>query len=469
MFSRGRHAAPRQKGKELRRFGRAIPLALAFVMTMGAVAFADSVVNDVQSEFGSENVPYTAGAAAVSVSFWIAEGNSGGLSGCDASDGSAATINFTIPSDVIASASSLTFTACNVPQSIQFSTLATATPGKKTISVASVTDTSGNYSFGSASFHLQVSAPADDNTPPTVTVADATVTVFEGQQATNSGTYGDVDGDTVSLSATLGTLTDNVDGTWSWARTEGDDRAATTVTVSANDGEETATASFTFTVNNANPTLNTPIFNYNPYSGEATAGIQFADAGWLDTHTAPFSWSGTSANGALSNGEMVAPDATGKFSSSHSFGAGCIDGAVSVRVSDDDGGYADHEFAAAGSLDRYTAAIQAPIKDGVRNIARLGNVIPVKIRVLDCEGTPVTDRNLTITLLRGNTTEENETNSEVIATSVSSADSGNTMRLADGMYMYNLATKGLVASQQYTILIKDGSNLVQSALIETKK
>lgn len=46
MFSRGRHAAPRQKGKELRRFGRAIPLALAFVLTIGAAAALASTTLD---------------------------------------------------------------------------------------------------------------------------------------------------------------------------------------------------------------------------------------------------------------------------------------------------------------------------------------------------------------------------------------------------------------------------------------
>lgn len=38
--------APRQKGKELRHFGRAVPLALAFVLTMGAVALADNAIAD---------------------------------------------------------------------------------------------------------------------------------------------------------------------------------------------------------------------------------------------------------------------------------------------------------------------------------------------------------------------------------------------------------------------------------------
>jgi hypothetical protein len=57
----------------------------------------------------------------------------------------------------------------------------------------------------------------------------------------------------------------------------------------------------------------------------------------------------------------------------------------------------------------------------------------------------------------------------VIASSVSSADSGNTMRLADGHYMYNLATKPLTLGFPYTIWIKDGTMTVATAVITTKK
>jgi hypothetical protein len=67
-----------------------------------------------------------------------------------------------------------------------------------------------------------------------------------------------------------------------------------------------------------------------------------------------------------------------------------------VVVSDDDGGYFNLELAPANSLGVYTAAFMAPIKDGARNIVKLGNVIPVKVEVLDCHGNPVLNRTLTV-------------------------------------------------------------------------
>ena len=50
------------------------------------------------------------------------------------------------------------------------------------------------------------------------------------------------------------------------------------------------------------------------------------------------------------------------------------------------------KFAPAGSLARYTAAWQAPVKDGMRNVVKHGNVIPLKIRVMDCLGNSVSAR-----------------------------------------------------------------------------
>ena len=46
-----------------------------------------------------------------------------------------------------------------------------------------------------------------NNAAPAVTVSNTAVTINEGQTATNSGTYGDVPADTVTLSANIGTLT----------------------------------------------------------------------------------------------------------------------------------------------------------------------------------------------------------------------------------------------------------------------
>ena len=52
-----------------------------------------------------------------------------------------------------------------------------------------------------ATFDLTV-----NNVAPTVAVDTASVTINEGQTATNSGTYGDVPADTVTLIASIGTV-----------------------------------------------------------------------------------------------------------------------------------------------------------------------------------------------------------------------------------------------------------------------
>jgi hypothetical protein len=83
-----------------KRFSRALAVTTVASLVMATAAFADTVENNVQADFGSENIAYTAGAPAVSVSFWIDATSSGGLPNCDASDGSSATVNFSIPSDV---------------------------------------------------------------------------------------------------------------------------------------------------------------------------------------------------------------------------------------------------------------------------------------------------------------------------------------------------------------------------------
>jgi len=59
-------------------------------------------------------------------------------------------------------------------------------------------------------------------------------------------------------------------------------------------------------------------------------------------------------------------------------------------------------------------------------------------------------------------------------TSVSSADTGNQMRIADGHYMFNLATKGLATGAPFTIIVRDtalpaGSQNIATAAIELKK
>ena len=55
------------------------------------------------------------------------------------------------------------------------------------------------------------------NVPPVIEVELTELAVDEGNIATNSGTMSDPDNDEISLAASIGTVVDNGDGTWSWS------------------------------------------------------------------------------------------------------------------------------------------------------------------------------------------------------------------------------------------------------------
>ena len=92
------------------------------------------------------------------------------------------------------------------------------------------------------------------NDPPVVTVDNASVNVDEGETAENTGTWSDVEGDEITLDASVGTVTKNGDGTWSWSyeTTDGPAQSAT-VTITADDGPDTGSAGFDLTVDNVAP------------------------------------------------------------------------------------------------------------------------------------------------------------------------------------------------------------------------
>ena len=91
------------------------------------------------------------------------------------------------------------------------------------------------------------------NAPPVVTADASSVAVDEGSQASMSGTWSDP----VTLSASVGTVVQNGDGTWTWSitTTDGPDDSQT-VTITATDSEgASSSVSFDLTVNNAPPAV----------------------------------------------------------------------------------------------------------------------------------------------------------------------------------------------------------------------
>ncbi|HEY0548475.1 MAG TPA: choice-of-anchor D domain-containing protein, partial [Verrucomicrobiae bacterium] len=95
-------------------------------------------------------------------------------------------------------------------------------------------------------FDIALTGSAIANFSPTLTRANATVIVPVNTPATNSGTFADVDGDTVTLTASVGAITQGA-GTWIWNYTPGN-LGPQTVTITANDGRPSGTNAVTFTL-----------------------------------------------------------------------------------------------------------------------------------------------------------------------------------------------------------------------------
>jgi uncharacterized repeat protein (TIGR02543 family) len=240
-----------------------------------------------------------------------------------------------------------------------------------------------------------------------------------------------------------------------------DDGSPFTVTVTVTDKNgDSGSATFQATVANVAPTAFNPTFVFNPVVGTATAGFDFADASWLDTHAASFfTWSAGAPSGSMTvTEENVAPDATGTASESRIFAPGCYNLTVTGTAKDDDGGMsAALSIFSGAQTSVYANAFRPPIMDNERNIAKYGNVVPIKVTLTNpCTGGTVTNVALYVQVVKGVNGEYIDDNN-VIVESVSAADTGQQMRVADGMYIYNLSTKSLTANSDYAVRIRMGS------------
>jgi hypothetical protein len=259
------------------------------------------------------------------------------------------------------------------------------------------------------------------------------------------------------------------------------DNGSFTVGVKATDDDSGfGTSSLAVAVSNVNPSITgTPSFTYNSFTGVATAGVNFTDPGWLDTHTASFNWGSLGTVSGTVTEENGEPDATGSATSSKTLAPGCYNLSVTATVTDDDGGSSGPQTVVSNQqVSIYSVGFLPPIKDGERNIAKYGNVVPVKVSITDpCNNNaPVTTANLFVSYYQG-TGDPVDTTPVVTAESVSAADgTSGQMRLADGFYIFNFTTKPLQAGKDYTIRIwKDamgpggGATFLLDAVLMPKK
>jgi hypothetical protein len=120
----------------------------------------------------------------------------------------------------------------------------------------------------------------------------------------------------------------------------------------------------------------------------------------------------------------------------------------------------------------YAKGFRPPIVDNERNIVKYGNVVPVKVALTNsCTGAAVTNVSLYIETVQGSGSEIIE-GTTVVAESVSAADTTGQMRIADSMYIYNLATKTMTQGKDYTIRIRLGASngpVILAAVLQPKK
>ena len=102
------------------------------------------------------------------------------------------------------------------------------------------------------------------NMAPMVAADNTSVTVEAGQMANNTGTYSDVAADTVTISASVGTVTQSGtnSGTWSWSFLTSGAGDSQTVTITATDDDgDSSTTTFDLTVNSVNTPPSVEVVN----------------------------------------------------------------------------------------------------------------------------------------------------------------------------------------------------------------
>lgn len=275
------------------------------------------------------------------------------------------------------------------------------------VTATTVTITARDEDGGSRTLTFTYAAT---NVAPLVNATNATVSGNEGTAITNTGTYSDVSGDTVTLAASSGTVTKNANGTWNWSITPTDNQSSTTVSITASDEDGgTRVTTFAYTSLNAAPNVAVTNANVSVNEGQsATNSGTFSDVP-ADTVTLTSSIGTVSVlNGVWSWSIPTLDDLPSTV--------------VTITASDEDGGQTLKTFTYAAS-----------------------NVAPTVNRTL----TTVTGNVLTVL---ANTGTYSDVPADVVTLSVSQ---GAIVKNADGTWNWTITPSALANNQVVTVTATD--------------
>jgi hypothetical protein len=327
----------------------------------------------------------------------------------------------------------------------------------------------------------------ETNVAPTATLTAGDTSVNESSVTTHSYTYtitdpGNDDQTPAIGCGALGTVSNpvgtNAGGSFDCKFPDGLNPAVATttsdVTAQATDSDGAAgnTDTRTVTVNNVAPSVGALALGGNTgtacLAGKAvTLDFGFSDPGLNDAPWAvDVDW-GTGQTHTTYN----AATQGAQTQRSHLYvGAGSW--TVGATVTDKDGGMGASPAGAGATfalLYSSGAGILQPINyTGPRSAFKIGSTIPVKIKITDCAGNPVSGLQPQVALKFLDPAPDGTAVEDVVSTV---PDQGTTMRYTgspDYQYIYNLATKGKAVGD-YTVTISDATIAPVTATVSMKK
>jgi hypothetical protein len=336
-----------------------------------------------------------------------------------------------------------------------------------TVTDDGTTNGSADHKSDTATVNVTVTAVND---APVVTSGGA-VSGTEGTPVTVTATFTDVESDnhTATINWGDGNITDaSISGDQVFGAHAYADNGSWTATVQVTDDGSTngvadvksGSTTAAVTIGNVAPTVATPSVSYDPATGMLTMSATFSDPGVPDTFPyGSFSIPGQPGSPIAGVITRNANGGGGSVTASTKLQPGCYNLSIKASVTDDDGGSGTSATPATlTNADVYAASFKDPIRDGERNIAKYGNVVPVKVQLTSsCTGITVTNVTLHLTIVQGDVSDDNAADSNIVAESVSNADTGTQMRVSGLGYIYNLSTKSMLKGKDYTIRVRSGS------------